>query len=126
MRGQRRLQGVRVIIKHACHLREAQSERAQGDDLGGAGHFACTIGPPSGGGTARGYQAVLLVEPQRLCGDAEPPGGCGRVQKGGGGAHESPRCWLPLLYPRSPRGRVKRMLTASGYRAGFELPNGGG
>ena len=92
VRGQGRLQALRIVSEHPRDLGEAQSERAQGDDLGGARHLVGTIGPPPSRGAAGGYQAVLLIEPQRLCGDAEPPSGCGGVEELGGSAHESPRC----------------------------------
>src|SRR6266576_4719651 len=40
---------------------------------------------------------MLLIEPQCLCGDAQPLSGCGGVQELGGRAHESPRCLLTAV-----------------------------
>ena len=97
VRGQSRLKALRVASQHPRHLAEAEAERAQGCDLGGAGHLVGTVGAPSGRGADRGDQAALLVEPQGLGGNAEPFGGFGRVQELGGRAHESPRCWLTAV-----------------------------
>jgi hypothetical protein len=97
MRGQGRLQALRIISEHPRDLGQAQSKCAQGDDLGGPGHLVGTVGPPTRRGAAGGYQAVLLIEPQRLCGDAEPLRGRGGVEESGGRAHESPRCLLTAI-----------------------------
>src|SRR5690606_12898710 len=72
-------------------------ELAQGRDLGGAGHLGWAVGPPSGRGAGRSDQSALLVEPQGLGGNTEPPGGFGRAEKLGGRAHESPRCRLTAV-----------------------------
>jgi hypothetical protein len=66
---------LRVIAEHPRDLGEAESQRTQGYDLGGSCHLVRTIGAPSGRGAPGRYQAVLLIEPQRLCGDAEPLSG---------------------------------------------------
>ena len=65
-------------------------ERAQCRDLAGARHLDRTIGAPSGRGAQRREQAALLVEAQRLRGDAELSRSLGRVQELCGMAHESP------------------------------------
>ena len=108
VRGQRRLKSLRIAAQHPRHLGEAEAERAQGDDLGGAGHLVGTVGAPSGRGADRRDEAALLVEPQGLGGDAEPPGGFGRVQELGGRGSRI----TSLLADRDPyrggrRGRVK-------------------
>ena len=72
VRGQSRLKALGVASQHPRHLAEAEAERAQGHDLGGAGHLVGTVGAPSGRGADRGDQATLLVEPQGLGGNAEP------------------------------------------------------
>jgi hypothetical protein len=63
VRGQGRLQAVRIISEHPPYLGDAESERTQGYDLSGSGDLIGTIGPPSGRSAARGYEAALLIEP---------------------------------------------------------------
>jgi hypothetical protein len=72
MRGQGRLQALSGASQGSHYLREAKTEPAKCHDLGGLGHLLRTVGSPPGRGAARSYQATLLVEPERLNGDAQP------------------------------------------------------
>jgi hypothetical protein len=93
-----------IAAQHPRHLSEAETERTQGCDLGGAGHLVGTIGSPSGRSTGGDDQAALLVEPQGLCRHAEPLGSFGRVQELGERFHESPLYWLTALLIRAVPG----------------------
>jgi hypothetical protein len=64
VRGEGRLQALRIALQHPRHLSEAEAESAQSRDLGSAAHLVGTIGPPPGGAADGPDQAALLVEPQ--------------------------------------------------------------
>ena len=104
MRGQSGRQILGVAAQHARDLGEAEAERAQGRDLGGAGHLAGAIASPSGLAADRGDQAAPLIEPQGLGGNAEPPGGFGRRQELGGSTHDSPHGGLTSPFIQATPG----------------------
>jgi hypothetical protein len=79
--GEGRLQAAWVSLQHARDLGEAETKRTKRRDLGGTGHLARTIGPPSGFCANRRDQATLLVNPQSFDRHTEPASGLGRVQE---------------------------------------------
>jgi hypothetical protein len=91
MDGESGLDDLCVALQHPSDLGEAEAQGTQCDDVGGTGHLVGAVGAPSGRAADRRDEAALLVEPQSLGRDAEPPGGFGRVQEFGRAAHSSPR-----------------------------------
>ena len=81
MRRQRGFEAFRIAVQDPGDLGEAEAQRPQGDDLRRAAQVLGTIGAPSRLAARRRKQAALLVESQRLGGDAEAPGGVGGVQE---------------------------------------------
>jgi hypothetical protein len=75
------LQPFGVALQYPRYLSEAEAERSQGRNFGGAVHLARTIGPPSGSGADRHYQAMPFVKPQGFDRHTEPAGGFGSGQE---------------------------------------------
>jgi hypothetical protein len=66
----------------------------------------------------------LLVQPQSLRGNTEPPCSLGWAEKSGGRVHESPRCPDSRLYGGGPKGQVKRCFAICGRPIGAGHRNG--
>jgi hypothetical protein len=107
VRGQGRLQSQRVAAQHLSHLGQAETQGAQGHDLAGPRQLVRPIGPPAGRGAPGRNQAALLIEPQGLGRDAQPPGGLGGVQETDGRLHAITSLTADRRpYRGGPRGRV--------------------
>jgi hypothetical protein len=103
------IESPRIACKDPRDFAKAEAERAQFHDVGGASDFGRAVGSPPRRGAARGNQAAMLVEPQRLGGNTELTGSFGWAEKSGGRVHESPRCYPDrCCYGGGRKVRVKR------------------
>lgn len=70
-----------VAVQEPCNPGKGETQCAKLGNLACPAHLVGAIDPPARRGTGWREQALVLVEPQGLGRDAQPPGGFGWIEE---------------------------------------------